>query len=305
MKHEDIEQHHVIDRYLMGKLPEDQVAAFEEHYLHCRPCQESLALAQHMQGGFKEVASRHLAETQAVRQTAFLAALWRRRGAWGAVMMLALMALPSVWLWQRASDLDHQLETTRTTLAQVDAERRQALLSADAGATSTAPPAAAPDVVPEPTDEPTDATDQLTRRLGEVEDRLRGEQQRAAQLSEALQAARRPSGNTQVRYLGTQRSASASQSHLLELPAQPAWIVLALEIEPRGHSSYRAQLFDADGRNVWQGDSLRLDTQDTVNVSVHSSFLQSGDYRLELEGVSGASAGDFEPLATYTLRVSD
>ena len=47
-----------VERYLTGKLPEPEAAAFESHYLTCLRCQEELRLAaairEELGGGEKE-----------------------------------------------------------------------------------------------------------------------------------------------------------------------------------------------------------------------------------------------------------
>lgn len=298
LKHEIIEEQHWVDRYLMGKLAEDEVAQFEEHYFHCQPCQEALKLGQHMQRGFKSVAAQHMVEARVVQRAAAFAWLRRRQGALGAVMMLALMALPTAWMWRHSTDLERQLQTTRSSL---DAERQQALVSTPAPSMTSVPEA-----VPN-SDGEQSVEAQLAQQQADFERQLSSERQRAEELSQALIASHQPSGNTQVLYLGAERSAAPqTPSHRLQLPTEPTWIVLALEIEPGAHPSYRAELFDAQGQSIWQGDSLRLDVQDTVNLSVHSSFLQAGDYRLELEGEtpsSGSGSRGFEAVGTFALRI--
>lgn len=277
----------------MGKLAEDQAAQFEEHYFHCQQCQEALQLGQRMQRGFKTAATQQVIAAQAAQKAAVFAWLWRRRGAWGAVLMLALMALPTAWMWRHSSNLERQLQTTRASL---DAERSQALV-----ATETPRPA------PVDTDTETAAAAQLAEQQATFDRRLADQQLQTERLRADLAAARQPSGNTQVVYLGAERSAAAeAPSHRLRRPDEATWIVLALEIEPDGHASYEAELFDASGTSVWRGDSLRLDAQDTVNVSVHSSFLEPGDYRLELHGMGpseGSGATPSEAVGTFSLRV--
>lgn len=300
MHHEIIEEQHIIDRYLMGKLPEEEAARFEEHYLHCQQCQEALRLGQHMQRGFKVAASQELETAKTVRQAAFMAWLWRRQGALGAVLMLVLMAVPTTLMWRRANDLERQLQLSQASIEAVDAPRHDALTTQS------------DDVVVAPQPDTTEVTEpspdlaaQLASQLEASEQRLQEARQRNRSLDRALSAARQPSGNTRLIYLGTERSAAPqAPSHRLTLPQAPAWIVLALEVDAAGFDSYRGVLYDADGEVIWEGDSLQLDIQDTVNVSVHSSTLSPGDYRLELEGVASA-AGEVraEAVGTFALRV--
>ena len=42
MDHTEIEELQVVDRYLMGKLPEADAGRFEEHYLGCPRCLDEL-----------------------------------------------------------------------------------------------------------------------------------------------------------------------------------------------------------------------------------------------------------------------
>jgi hypothetical protein len=66
MDHSYIEEHNIIDRYEMGKLPPASCADFEEHLIDCRECQEQLAETEEFRQGFKTVAAE-----DAARQPAF------------------------------------------------------------------------------------------------------------------------------------------------------------------------------------------------------------------------------------------
>ena len=48
MNHAEIEELEITDRYLRGKLPPEDAARFEEHYLYCRECLDRLELAESM-----------------------------------------------------------------------------------------------------------------------------------------------------------------------------------------------------------------------------------------------------------------
>ncbi len=303
MNHQVIEEQQIIDRYLMGKLPEEEEARFEEHYLHCLDCQEALRLGQHMQRGFKVAATQELEAAKTLRQAAFMAWLWRRQGALGAVLMLVLMAVPTTLMWRRANDLERRLQLSEASVESIDAPRRNALT--EAGDEVVVGPEQ--DATEDVSDSTADLTAQLTSQRAAYEQRLQEAQQRNRDLDQALSAARQPSGNTRLIYLGTERSAvSQAPSHRLSLPDAPTWIVLALEVDAGGFESFRGVLYDADDEVIWRGDSLQLDIQDTVNVSVHSSSLKTGDYRLELAGVAASDAeggARVEAVGTFALRV--
>jgi len=58
MDHDYIEQHQVVDRFLMGRLSDDELSAFEEHYLDCQTCLDELEAAEAFQAGLRHVAAR-------------------------------------------------------------------------------------------------------------------------------------------------------------------------------------------------------------------------------------------------------
>src|ERR1700704_867366 len=99
MNHAEIEEQQIVDRYVRGTLPAEEVARFEEHYLSCPDCLDRLDLAESMNRGFKRAAGR--APVRVVRQlavVAWLARLGRSRQA--AVLAMALLvAVLLPWGW--------------------------------------------------------------------------------------------------------------------------------------------------------------------------------------------------------------
>src|SRR5215470_2429993 len=107
MDHETVEREEVVERYLRGRLPEEERARFEEHYLSCAECLDRLELAEAMQRGFQRAAAQDVAQAVAARQlvvVAWLARLGRARQL--AVLAMALCAavlLPTgLALWRTA-----------------------------------------------------------------------------------------------------------------------------------------------------------------------------------------------------------
>src|SRR5436305_7670054 len=93
MDHADMEEQQIVDRYVRGTLPAEEVARFEEHYLSCQDCLDKLDLAESMNRGFKRAAGQDAVRVAAVvRQlavVAWLARLGRSRQA--AVLVMALL----------------------------------------------------------------------------------------------------------------------------------------------------------------------------------------------------------------------
>lgn len=55
----DVERDAIAERYVAGKLDDDEAAAFESHFLTCSRCQEAIALAATVREGFARRNRRH------------------------------------------------------------------------------------------------------------------------------------------------------------------------------------------------------------------------------------------------------
>jgi len=93
MDHAYIEDNQIVDRYLMGRLPEDEAERFADHSLGCQRCLDDLALAERMQRGM-----RRAAVEDAYRGA--LLAWWARAGAlrWAALAVAAAVVALPFWL---------------------------------------------------------------------------------------------------------------------------------------------------------------------------------------------------------------
>lgn len=113
MDHSYIEEHQIADRYLMGKLPADEAARFEEHYLACDECRDRLDLAEALRDGVKRLAAEEVARAVVARRLGVGAWLGRvahsrSLGLVAAALLLAI-ALPLGLLYQRERDLRSEL----------------------------------------------------------------------------------------------------------------------------------------------------------------------------------------------------
>src|SRR5436305_3796350 len=135
MDHTYIEENQVADRYVQGTLPEDEAERFENHYLSCPQCLDSLDLAESVQRGFRRAATQDAEKIAAGRQLALLAWLTRlsRQGQAGVLLsaLLVVILLPA-GLGLQNPPSSRELATTRAALA---SERQRAAsagsLSAD------------------------------------------------------------------------------------------------------------------------------------------------------------------------------
>ena len=280
MNHPEIEEHQVIDRYVMGTLPPDEAERFEDHYLSCPQCLDQLALAESMQRGFKRAAGQDAARVAVTRQLALFAWLSRLgRSRQAAVLAMALLVvvvavLPGGLALRRLGERDRELIETQRALKQ---ERERAA----AGSRSAT------------------EIEKLRADLKASRRDLAREQEARTQAAEQLAEAQVPQVNVPILFLGVVRGgANEEPVDRLRRPAGAGWVFLALQIEPPFAPSYQAILRDTRGRELWRGKGLQPNERDELSVSVPGSLLEPGDYTVTVEGVGGPAS-----RSRFTFRV--
>lgn len=263
MNHTEIEERQIAELYLMGKLPPEEAASFEEHYLSCQECLDQLAVAESMERGFKRAAGQDAARAAATRQIAVLAWLSRlgrsRQMAALAMAVLVVAVVPGLLGLREVRQRERELAATRSALEQERERSARAAFEAESKAGSEA------------------AAE--TRRLQAELDRA--SQARATaeqQLAEAL----KPQTNVPISFLDSVRG--EAEPPRVPLPKTPGWLVFSLTVDSPLQPSYRAVLRDSKGRELWRDEGLKPDGNESLNVSLPSTLLAPGDYRFEVGG---------------------
>ena len=135
MDHRAIDAENIAERYVASRLPPEEAARFEEHYLDCPSCCARVESAERLKRGL-----RRLAEEAAVRAPG--ASRWSRSPRWAlaAAALLAVALAPAWFEIQRlrsdlartkveqgsADRLKGELQQTRRDLA-AEVEKREAL----------------------------------------------------------------------------------------------------------------------------------------------------------------------------------
>ncbi len=122
MDHNHIEEHQVVDRYLMGQLPAEEAERFEEHYLHCQECLDRLQVAEKLQRGFKRATAEDVAKVAAVQRLGVLAWLARAarspRAGLAAAALLAVVLVPAGLMYrQQSGAFQPQINTVVVTMS--------------------------------------------------------------------------------------------------------------------------------------------------------------------------------------------
>jgi hypothetical protein len=204
---------------------------------------------------------RRLAEEAAVRAPA--SAAWSRspRLALAAAALLAVGLVPA-WLER------NQIQSLRSDLA-----------ATRGGATRT---------------------QAVEKELQQTRRDLAAEAEKRAALTREIAADRQPQTDLPVLALTPIRGGEGPV-RTLKLPAKPGWVGFWVEPGDTGFPAYRATLRSEQGKVVFQAPHLALNDLGALLVTVHSTTLAPGAYRLDLEGLprSGAPV----PAGRFSVRI--
>lgn len=256
MDHQSIDAGNIAERYVTGRLPPEDAASFEEHYLDCPSCCARVEAAERLQRGL-----RRLAEEAAVRAPGALR--WSRSPRWAlaAAALLAVALLPA-WLELR------EVQRLRSDLARTKVEQGSA--------------------------------DRLNGELQQTRRDLAAEAEKREALAREMASDRQPQINLPVLSLTPVRGGAPVRT--LKLPAKPGWIALWIEPGDTDYPAYRATLSNDRGAVVFQASRLALNDLGALLVTVHSTSLSPGAYRMEVEGLprSGAPVS----VGRFPLRIN-
>lgn len=271
MDHRTIDAENIAERYVTGRLAPGQAADFEEHYLDCPACCARVEAAERLERGLRRLAEDAAAGAPRVVRPA----RWTPSPRWGlaAAAVLVVALLPAGYGFREIQRLRGDLAATRGALERAEAEKvgpeRLASLESEL---------------------------QTTRR------ELAAEAEKRETLAREVAAGRQPQAHLPVLPLTPVRSGGPEGGPVrtLTLPKEPGWV--ALWIEPgEDYPEYRATLRTARGATVFQASHLPLNDLGALLLTVHSTTLAPGSYRLDLEGLPQSGA----PVAVsrFPLRV--
>ncbi len=103
MEHPRIDDDQIIDHYLVGQLPPEDEAAFEEHLFECSDCLEKVQWGEELRRGLRAVVTEDITRaTAAFSWMAWLRQLGTAQRAGLASFALVLALLPAALVWQQA-----------------------------------------------------------------------------------------------------------------------------------------------------------------------------------------------------------
>ncbi|HEY0555655.1 MAG TPA: hypothetical protein VGG20_15470 [Thermoanaerobaculia bacterium] len=145
-------------------------------------------------------------------------------------------------------------------------------------------------------------TQAVEKELQQTRRDLAAEAGKRAALSQEIAADRQPQTGIPVLALTPIRgNASEGPVRTLKLPARPGWVGFWAEPGDTGFPAYRATLRSEQGTVVFQASHLTLNDLGALLVTVHSTTLVPGSYRLDLEGLPKTGAA--VPAGRFPLRI--
>jgi hypothetical protein len=292
VNHRYIEESNIADYYLLGKLPPEEQARFEEHFVDCQECLERLETTGKFRRALKTVVAEDAARSSAYVQVGLLAWLIRRSRWQQASLLLTailfLAALPTVFFVTKIRRMQGELEQAKK--ASSDWQRQYEEQQRAANGLEKELQEARANLIEQ-------------RHQPEVQPE-RESQSLPVEAGEANRATR-PQVGVPVFALSIVRSADPGASepaNRISIPRSTRSIVLSLELENGAEvQSFRATISTAGQRVIWNSSNLKPHSKDTLRIKLDSDLIKAGDYQLTLEGLT--REGRYVPEGKYGFRV--
>jgi hypothetical protein len=274
MDHQHIADFDLVDRYLMGKLPNAESSEFEEHFVDCDQCIDQLKLTKAFIEELRLIETSHAqkAETRSATATRSL----RVRLLAGAAGVLFVIALTgAVIVFNQNSHA--RTEADQAKIASTEWERRYEQERQSSAAAES-------------------SHQEKERELSDELSQLR------TQLADVNKHVATGEINVPVLALTSTRGAeSQSGSNELILPASPTRVFISLSLEGEtNYRDYRVTIFGGQRQLIWTSRGLKPSHQNAVSVLLDSRLFQPGNYAVTLEGI--ASNGSFRVVGQYSFR---
>lgn len=267
MNHPYIEEEHIPELYLQGKLsPEDQIR-FEEHFVQCEHCLDHLELADHFREGLRTIGFPRDIPWNARSPVQLQGKMWLLLAAG-----ILLLLLPPSLLLLQSYRLEERLEQWHQQLAEWNRQ-----LAQERGSGTASPP---------PASEPGPDRNQELESL----------QARLARLSQ-------PQGGPPLFLLEGVRSGQPETARInqLFLPPDQSWILVGVELDLPEFESYEVRVLDGEGRELWKDSGLKPNQWGALLAAFPPGFFPEGNFTLAVQGKT--RDGNLHPVARYPFSV--
>jgi hypothetical protein len=282
MDHEQINQFDLIDRYLMGKLPSEESASFEEHFVDCPQCVAQLQITKSFMRDFRSVAAGQASQIEH-RQPGkatwhFPQTLFRKPLALAIGCLLIAAAAGAVFVVEYTRRLRgevSQAESLTKLWEDRYEEERQSAISADRRYQ--------------------EAVSQRAEQLRALEAKLKDEEAQRARIAAEFSRRTLPEGNLSMFILnsvrGLEPNASESDNQVI-LPRSSAIFALSISLEGEPEfKNYLITIYDDRHRLVWKRGATP-NSHNFLSVTLRSDIFRPGPYSLTVEGVKKEGGRD-------------
>jgi hypothetical protein len=292
MDHEQIDQFDLIDRYLMGKLPAEESASFEEHFVDCPQCIAQLQTTKAFLQDLRFIAAAQASQIgQHQPRRAFwhvLQTLFRKPLVLVVGCLLIAAFTAAVFVIDYTRRLRMEVSQAKSVSEQWERryeDERQSAFSADR--------------------KHQEAESQLTEQQRVLAAKLKDEQAQREKMAAEFGRRMRPEGNLPIFILNSVRSRELKTSkaaNQFTLPHSSTMFAFSISLEgERLYDNCRITIFDDHRQVIWKRGGLTPDQYNSLSVVFKRGFFRPGHYSLIVEGVK--KAGGREIVGNYPFLI--
>ena len=293
MEHEQIEQYDIIDRYLLGKLPAEEIARFEEHFIDCPQCVARLHTTKTFLQDLRFIAAEQASRAGHRQLSRALRHIWQARFAKslalaiGCLLIAAIAGIAIVSTYARRLRAEvGQAKSFSEQWQRRYEDERQLSLSADR--------------------KRQEAESQLAEQQRSLEARLKDEQAQRAKMAAELSRRMLPDGHLPVFVLTSVRGGGSNASAVVKpiaLRRQSAVFALAIPLEEEmTYKNYRITILDHRRRVIWTKGKFAPDQYNSLSVLLRRDLFRPGPYSLIVKGVK--KEGGVDVVSDYSFAIN-
>ncbi len=292
MDHERINQLGLIDEYLMGKLPEEESAEIEEHFIDCPDCIARLQMTKNFLQDLRFVAVEQASQPARLQTRRsfrhFLQTFVPRPVVWAICCLLIAVIVIAAFAGVYARRSQTEAKAAKSLSEQWKQRYEEEHQSSVAASSRHR-----------------ERELQQEERLRALEAKLKDEETQRAKLAAELDRQMRPEGNLSAFVLMAVRGGNPNASepvNRIELSRPPASIAFSIPLEDEWRfEDYRATIFDSHHQLVWPNGRLKPNRYNSLFIVFKPNFFRPGRYELIVEGVN--KEGGRERVGNYPFLI--
>lgn len=282
MDHEQVQQMDLIDRYLMGRLPEEECSRFEEHFVDCPECIARLQSTKSFLRDLRFVAAENALQTIARPSESvfkqFFQSLFRRPAILAVCSIILAASIGTVFAIGY-NQLKTELNEAKNYSQQLEQRYEEERKSAD------------------------NKIQELTDQGKRLEEKLKSEEQHDKEATKPDLMARLDEGGAAPIYtLMSQRSSTQNTFAQIPLSDSNLIFILTVQIESElPYKSYNLKVIDDQQLLIKKQEDLKPDSASILSVWLRTARFQRGNYSLVVEGVK--KEGGIDNVGNYPFSV--